>query len=413
MKVDQTKNIQTEINKTQSALENRIITYVEQNKQQFISISHAIHEHPEIGNEEVYAQGLLTSLLEEAGFQVEKGVAGHATAFLARKQVGEKTVPTIGYLAEYDALPGLGHACGHNIIGTTSVLAAIALGETLQETGGEVVVLGTPAEEGGPNGSAKGSFVTHNLLTGIDACMMVHPFSHNRITGTTLAVIPLDFEFIGKAAHAAAAPEEGINALDSVIQLFNGINALRQHVTDDVRIHGIITHGGDAPNIVPEYAKARFYIRASTRSTCREVTERIKQIAQGAALMTGATVNLIAFQNEVDDLVLNRTFDGVFQAQMERFGYEVDTRHQAGLGSTDAGNISYVVPTIHPYIKIGSDELVCHTDAFREAAKSPEGDAAIIVGAKVLALTGFTLMTNEAVLAEIKQEFSQQKQGLS
>lgn len=413
MKVDQTKDIQAEINKTQSALENRIITYVEQNKQQFISISHAIHEHPEIGNEEVYAQGLLTSLLEEAGFQVEKGVAGHATAFLARKQAGQKTGPTIGYLAEYDALPGLGHACGHNIIGTTSVLAAIALGETLQETGGEVVVLGTPAEEGGPNGSAKGSFVTHNLVTGIDACMMVHPFSHNRITGTTLAVIPLDFEFIGKAAHAAAAPEEGINALDSVIQLFNGINALRQHVTDDVRIHGIITHGGDAPNIVPEYAKARFYIRASTRNTCREVTERIKQIAQGAALMTGATVNIIAFQNEVDDLVLNRTFDGVFQAQMERFGYMVDTRHQAGLGSTDAGNISYVVPTIHPYIKIGSDELVCHTDAFREAAKSPEGDAALLVGAKVLALTGFTLMTNETVLAEIKQEFSEQKQGLS
>ncbi|GIO00897.1 amidohydrolase [Brevibacillus halotolerans] len=413
MRVDQTQTVQMGTDLTESELENRIITYVEQNKQQFISVSHAIHEHPEIGNEEVYAQGLLTALLEEAGFQIEKGVAGHPTAFLARKKVGEKTGPTIGYLAEYDALPGLGHACGHNIIGTTSVLAAIALGETLQETGGEVVVLGTPAEEGGPNGSAKGSFVKHDLLKGIDACMMVHPFSHNRITGTTLAVIPLDFEFIGKAAHAAAAPEEGINALDAVIHLFNGINALRQHVTADVRIHGIITHGGDAPNIVPEYAKARFYIRAATRHRCLKVTERIKEIAQGAACMTGATVNIIAFQNEVDDMVLNRTFDGVFQVQMERFGYLVDTRHQAGLGSTDAGNISYVVPTIHPYIKIGSEELVCHTDAFREAAKSPEGDAALIVGAKVLALTGFTLMTNEAVLTEIKQEFFQRKQELA
>ncbi|WRP05671.1 M20 family metallopeptidase [Rossellomorea aquimaris] len=381
-----------------------IVSAVDQLAVKLVSTSHQIHDNPEIGNEEFFASETLTTLLAANGFSIERGVAGHETSFVARKHSG-KEGPVIGYLAEYDALPGLGHACGHNIIGTASCGAAIALSSVLDETGGEVVVFGTPAEEGGPNGSAKGSFVKAGLFEGVDACMMVHPFNRTTQTGKTLAVDPLDFEFKGRSAHAAASPEDGINALDGVIQLFNGINALRQHVTDDVRIHGIITHGGDAPNIVPDYAKARFYIRAATREACNEVTKKVKAIAEGSALATGTELNVIKIQNEVDHFQLNRRFDKVFQRSIESLGEYFDDTERKGLGSSDAGNVSRVVPTIHPYIKIGPESLVVHTNEFREAAKSTEGDRALVIGAKALALTGYELLTDKQLLEEIWEEF--------
>ncbi|WP_264739585.1 M20 family metallopeptidase [Cytobacillus firmus] len=391
-----------------SELKEAVKQNVDDNKELYLSTSHQIHANPEIGNEEFFASGLLSGILEKEGFEVERAVAGHETAFLARKK-SDKPGPSIAFLAEYDALPGLGHGCGHNIIGTTSVAAAIALSKVIDETGGEAVVFGTPAEEGGPNGSAKGSFVKHGLLEGIDAALMVHPSNHTRLTSSSLAVDPLDFEFIGKPAHAAASPEEGINALDAVIQLFNGINALRQQLKDDVRIHGIITHGGDAPNIIPEYAKARFFIRASTRTSLNEVTRKVKAVAEGAALATGAKLNVIAFQNEVDNLLLNKTYDQVFKEVIEDLGETVVEGDRDGIGSTDAGNISQVVPTIHPYIKIGADDLVAHTVPFREAAASVKGDEALLTGAKGLALTAFQLVKDPELLKSIKQEFLEQK----
>lgn len=383
----------------------RIVDEIHIQRDKYIEISHEIHAKPEIGNQEFFACELLTNTLTQAGFSIEKAVAGHETSFIARKKSTKKEGPTIAFLAEYDALPGLGHACGHNLIGTISTAAAISLSGLLEEVGGEVVVLGTPAEEGGANGSAKASFVKHNLLEDIDACLIIHPANKTGVTGNSLAVDPLDFEYIGKTAHAAASPEKGINALDAVIQLFNGINALRQHVTTDVRIHGIITHGGEAPNIVPGYAKARFFIRAATRKTCSEVTERVKAIAQGAALATGAKLNVIAFQNEVDNLLINRVFDELFAESANSLGLKIDTETEKGLGSTDAGNISQVVPTIHPHIKIGPSTLVGHTKEFCVAAASEEGDEALILGAKVLAVTALRLFTDKEKLQEIKDEF--------
>lgn len=393
------------ISKNLNNLQKRIIDQIDKQRDKYINISHEIHDKPEIGNQEFFASKLLSDTLAEAGFSIEKAVAGHATSFIARKKSTTFEGPTIGFLAEYDALPGLGHGCGHNMIGTISTAAAVSLSELLDEVGGEVVVLGTPAEEGGENGSAKASFVKHNLLKGIDACMMIHPANKTGVTGNSLAVDPLDFEYIGKTAHAASSPEKGINALDAVIQLFNGINALRQHVTSDVRIHGIITHGGEAPNIVPDYAKARFFIRAATRKTCSEVTERVKNIARGAALSTGAKLNVLAFQNQVDNLLINRKFDEVFVQSMELLGCEIDREIKGGLGSTDTGNISQVVPTIHPHIKIGPENLVGHTTEFCTAAASEEGDEALIVAAKALAITGLTLIRDGEKLEEIKDEF--------
>jgi len=385
-----------------------IISSIETNKQIYLKTSHQIHERPEIGNQEYFASELLKSLLASEGFTIESNIAGHETAFIARKKSTKSGGPVIGFLAEYDALPGLGHACGHNIIGTTSTAAAIAFSKVLEEIGGEAVVFGTPAEEGGPNGSAKGSFVKHGLTEGIDSFMMIHPGNETRVTCETLAVDPLDFEFIGKSAHAAAAPEEGINALDGVIQLFNGINALRQHLPSDVRIHGIITDGGDAPNIVPDYAKARFYIRAATRQKLDTVTSKVKAIAEGAALATGAKVNVIAFQNKIDNFLLNKSFDEAAGNILESLGETLVAKGK-GLGSTDGGNISQVVPTIHPYIKIGGSELVAHTNEFREAARSPKGDEALITGAKALALIALKLVTEPELLRTIKNEFIESK----
>lgn len=379
---------------------------IDNNRAQYLRISHAIHENPEIGNEEVFASGLLTGLLEEAGFQVEEGVAGHHMAFFA-SFTSNKPGPTIAFLAEYDALPGIGHACGHNIIGTTSVAAAIALSKTLDATGGRVVVLGTPAEEGGPNGSAKGSFVKHGLLKGIDAALMLHPSGNSAVTGPSLAVDPLSFHFYGKPAHAAGSPEKGINALDAVLQLFNGINALRQQLPDDARVHGIITHGGDAPNIIPEYASARFYIRGDSWKKTADTATKIRAIAQGAALATGARVEIERFQNEVKDLVVTPALDEIVKAELETLGEEVAASRISGLGSTDAGNISYEVPTAHGYIKIGPESLIAHTEEFREAARSKAGNEALIKGAKALANTAYRLLTEASLLDEVKQAHQQ------
>jgi len=384
-------------------LKSKIQESIDQQSDHIIKIAKEIHAKPEIGNEEVFASGLLADYLRENGFDVQQGVAGHDTSFYAVRDSGIEG-PTIAFLAEYDALPGLGHACGHNIIGTTSVAAGIALSEVLEETGGKVVVLGTPAEEGGPNGSAKGSFVRHGFLDNVDVALMIHPSGKTSLTSPTLAVDPLDFHFYGQAAHASGSPEKGINALDSVIQLFNGINALRQHVTPDVRIHGIITHGGDAPNIVPEYASARFYIRADTWAKTEAVSTRIRAIAEGAALTTGAIVKIERFQNEVQDFVLNNVLDSVLHEELETYGEVVHTERAGGLGSTDAGNVSYAVPTAHPYIKIGPDDLVAHTNEFREASNSDLGYKGLVTGAKALAGAGYRLLSEPELLHQVRKE---------
>lgn len=392
---------------TLNGLENQILQSIDENRETYLDVSHQIHANPEIGNEEVFASNLLCSVLEKAGFEINRNIPEHQTAFLARKR-SSKPGPKIGYLAEYDALPGLGHACGHNIIGTTSVAAAIAIGNVIEEIGGEVAVLGTPAEEGGPNGSAKGTFVRHGLVQDFDACMMVHPLGRTTGSAPTLAVDPVDFEFFGKSAHAAANPEAGINALDGVLQLYNGINALRQHLTDDVRIHGVILDGGQAPNIVPDYARARFFIRAATREACDVVTAKVERIAEGAALATGSTYKMTRIQNGVANFYVTPVFDAIFKEKAIQLGEDF-IEERKGIGSTDAGNISQVVPTIHPYIKIGPDDLVAHTDEFREAAISKRGDEALITGAKALALTALDLYTKPELLQEIKEQYNEGK----
>lgn len=266
----------------------KLLTFIDNTGDTYKQIALGIHEHPEVSNYEFYACRRLSEQLKEEGFEVTVDVAGHRTGFSAVYRSG-KPGPVLAFLAEYDALEGLGHGCGHNLFGATSLLAAAALKQVLEETGGEIRVYGTPGEEGGENGSAKGSFVREGFFQDVDAALCVHPGPNtHKLTGKSLGCAPVDIEFWGKAAHAAGSPEKGINALDALIQVYNSINALRQHLTGDVRIHGIIANGGSAPNIVPEYAKGKFYLRAATAPVLEEVYQKVERIVEGAALATGA-----------------------------------------------------------------------------------------------------------------------------
>lgn len=381
----------------------KVIQVIEENQEKYIELSHLIHANPELGNEEVYASGLLIKQLEANGFDVKVDIAGHKTGFIATKG-SQKKGATIGYLAEYDALPGLGHACGHNIIGTSSVAAAIALAHVVEEVGGEVKVFGTPAEEGGENGSAKASFVKAGVFEGVDVAMMVHPSSYTQRTGRSLAVAPIDFEFFGKPAHASGCPEEGINALDAMLLFYNGINALRQQVTSDVRIHGVILDGGTAPNIIPDYTRARFYLRAATRESLDTLTKRVINIAQGAALATGCKATHTHIQNIVEDLIPNESLENIFVNCLESLGEKVEPTIKKGIGSTDTGNVSHVVPTIHPTIAICETEIPPHTLEFRDAACSLKADQGLILAAKALALTGLEVLQKPEVFIELRNK---------
>ena len=366
-----------------------------------------IHARPEVSNYEFFACQRLSDQLKAEGFDVQVDVAGHRTGFTARYSSG-KPGPVLVFLAEYDALVGLGHGCGHNLFGATSSLAAVALKSVIDETGGEIRVYGTPGEEGGENGSAKGSFVREGYLKDVDAALCVHPAAQKHyLTQKTLGCAPVDIEFWGKSAHAAAAPEKGINALDALILTYNGINALRQHLTGDVRIHGIIVSGGDAPNTVPDYAKAKFYLRAASAPTLDDVYRKVESIVSGAAAMTGAKGRMQPYQNRVENTVVTPSFDAVYQRALESLGEVVDATPRGTMGSSDVGNISQVVPTIQPSICITDEAVAGHSEGFKAASCAQKGLDSIALGAKALALTALELIEDPALLAQIRSEHAQ------
>lgn len=381
-----------------------ILDYIENKKYDYVEISHRIHERPELGNEEIFASRTLIDKLKENGFDIETDIAGHATGFIANYD-SEKEGPTIGYLAEYDALPGLGHACGHNIIGTSSVLAGSALKQVVDNVGGKVVVLGCPAEEGGENGSAKASYVKAGVINDIDIALMIHPGNETYPTINTLAVDVLDIKFYGKSAHASENADEALNALDAMISYFNGVAQLRQHIKKGQRVHGVILDGGKAANIIPDFTHARFYTRARTRKELDVLTEKVNQIARGAAIQTGCDYEFGPIQNGVNEFIKTPKLDQLFEKYANEVGEDV-SHDDFGFGSTDTGNVSHIVPTIHPHVKIGSRNLVGHTHRFREAAASVHGDQALIRGAKIIALMGLELIENKGLFDDIVQQHS-------
>jgi amidohydrolase len=385
-------------------LKQRVTAEVDARRDELIQLADRIHARPEVAFEEFESAALLITTLEENGFAVERGVAGLETAFVATTE-GQGDGPTVAILAEYDALPGLGHACGHNLIGAAAVGAGLAMQSALSELAGTVQVIGTPGEEGG---GGKAIMVDGGVFDGIDAAMMVHPSSKNLTRRSSLTSYKIQIEFFGKPAHAAAKPDEGINALEAMILTYNGINALRQHLRDDARIHGIITHGGDAPNIVPEYTAARFYVRAADSPYTVEVIEKIRGCAEGAALATGARLEFSEYAPHYDDRLPNHKLYDLAEANMAALDLELAAPDER-MGSSDMGNVSQVVPSMHPYVAIGPEEMGGHTAEFCAAAGSPAGHEGMIKAAKLMAMTAVDLLAEPANLVEAREVFAEQK----
>ena len=371
-------------------------------KEQLSEISDYICNNPEMGNQEFKAVEKLTSLLKSKGFSIETNIIGKPTAFKSVYD-SQKPGPTVAFLCEYDSLPGVGHGCGHNMIGTMSCGAAIGLSKVLEKIGGRIVVLGTPAEE--TNG-AKVDMAENGIFKDIDAAMILHPEDKTYESGNSLAMDALQFDFRGRASHAASSPHEGINALDAVILTFNGINALRQHVTSDVRIHGIIKEGGKAANIVPDRAIAQFYVRAGKKKYLKEVTEKVKNIAKSAALMTGADLEISNYEISYDDMKTNQNLSKVFVENLKLAGVNEIHPERSSYGSMDMGNVSNVVPAIHPYISISDTSLIGHTAEFRDATLTDRAHDALVKGSCALALTGYDVLTDKNLLKRIKKEFA-------
>jgi len=372
---------------------------VELQRQQLIQLSLNIHDNPELGFEEEKASTWLTSYLEDSGFHVERGIVGLATAFRATYGQGS---PRIALLAEYDALPKMGHGCGHNIIATSAVGAAVASKSIIDQSGGSVVVLGTPGEEvfGG-----KIDMVKAGAFKEIDVAMIVHPDVRNMVTIQALACSSLEVEFFGQPAHAAAQPYKGVNALEAMILAFTSINSLRQHIKGEARIHGIITDGGEAPNIVPAHSAAVFLIRAPDNEYLDELNGKVLNCFVGASVASGARLEYSWRNKAYAPMKNNATLAGLFSQNLELLGRHVEAFDPSfGFGSTDMGNVSQVVPSIHPTIAIASLEVLIHTQEFASAAASEAGHEGFVDAAKAMAMTVADIL-QPGMLDRIKQEF--------
>ena len=379
-------------------LKNQVLEEIEAHRAELIDLSLKIHAHPEIGLQEVKASGWLTEYLQRMGFAVERDFCQLPTAFKASYGEGK---PAIAFLAEYDALPKLGHACGHNIIAAAAVGAGIAIKSVVNQRGGRVLVIGTPGEE---LYGCKATMVERGGFAEVDVAMMVHPGTENVATPITLACSSLEVEFFGKAAHAAAYPDEGINALEALILAFSNINSLRQHIREKSRIHGIITAGGEAANIVPAYSRAIFLVRAGDEEYLKELKEKVLNCFIAASLATGARLEYKWGEVSYALLRNNLVLAQLFAQNMESLGRKVYPPDPLrGFGSTDMGNVSQVVPSLQPMVAIAPHQVSEHSPEFAAAAASETGHQGLLDGAKALALTAIDLLTNPEILARVKE----------
>jgi len=383
-----------------------IFDTIEKHAEHWTAMSLDIGANPELGHEEFRSSALLADELERHGFTVERGTLGLSTAFIGTYDSG-KPGPIAAFLCEYDALPEIGHACGHHIIGVMGVAAAVGLKSVIDETGGVIRVYGTPAEE------TKGAKVTMAEAGLFDDCsfaLMAHPYHSYEKSGESLAMDAVQFEFFGKTAHAAANPHDGVNALDAVIQLFNSLNALRQQVRSDARLHGIIDAGGQAPNIIPDYASAKFYFRSADRAYTNELTQRALRCAEGTALQTGCTLKTNAYEFSYDELRTNETLSSLFTANLIEGGVPAEAIVSGkDNGSLDLGNVSTRCPAIHPYVQVVDNPYQLHTIEFRDAAMQPRAMQGLLFGAKVLAATAYDVCADPALLRQVREEFEQRK----
>jgi amidohydrolase len=367
------------------------------------ALSRKIHDHPELGYEEVQACGWLCAFLETKGFGVERGVGGVPTAFRATV-TGTGDGPTVAILCEYDALPGIGHACGHNIIATSGAGAGAALAVLSSRLpAGRVQVVGTPAEEGG---GGKVKLIRAGVFEGVDCAMMIHGFDRTLLHQDLLGRVRVHVEYTGKAAHAATDPWAGVNALDACIQTFNAVSMLRQQVRPECRIHGIIESGGAALNIIPEYAKATFQVRAPRLDTMWDLYRRVVACAEGAACATGATLTVTQHEMVYQPLKRNQTLLDLFAANMTGVGLVEGEAIPDRLPSSDVGNVSQVLPTIQPFVAIAPTGMAIHTREFAAAAIEPLAHAGMVAAAKTMAMTAYDLLADPAQVRAAKDEFA-------
>ena len=385
-------------------LKAQVSSEIDARRNQLSELSLKIHSNPELGFHEVKAAEWLTRYLEENGFSIERGICELPTAFKAGYGKGR---PVIAILAEYDALPGVGHACGHNLICTIAVGAGVASKPAIDQFGGSILVIGTPAEElyGG-----KAIMAERGAFNNLDIAMMVHPGIRDTATTHALACQNLEVEFLGKAAHAAARPEAGINALEAMLQSFAAINSLRQHIKSTARIHGIITDGGEAANVVPAHSAGIFIVRAEDDAYLDELKQKVLNCFIGAATASGAQLKYKWDEVRYAPMRNNLPLARLFTENMQSLGRKIAfPRPGSGFGSTDMGNVSQLVPSIHPSVAIAKKEIAIHSPQFVSAAASKAGIKGLLDAAKALAMTVVDLTANPKTVAKVKKEFEQGK----
>jgi amidohydrolase len=377
------------------ALKQEVCDAVEASRGVLLRISREIHGHPELAFEERRAAALLVDALRKGGLEIKAGVYGLETAFVA--EFGSRRGPCVALLAEYDALPGIGHACGHNLIAASALGAALALAPLAGSLPGRVRMLGTPAEE---RGGGKELMAREGAFDGVDAALMMHPSSVNLVSMPCIAMAEVEAIYHGTAAHAAAMPERGVNALDALVLAYQGIAALRQHIRASERIHGIITEGGQAPNVVPERAAGRFYVRAANAEELAPLKLRVEACLRAGATATGATAEIRWDPVDYLDIHYNEPLASAFRSNAEQLGrvfFPFEKLPPSIQGSTDMGNVSQRVPSIHPMLAAAPIHCTIHNAEFTKWAASELGDAAAIDGAKALAMTALDFLYDEAL----------------
>ena len=370
-------------------------------KKRLRCLSDAIWNNPELAYKEFFAVEQVVEFLKEQDFTPQTNYGGIATAFKAEYGSGK---PTFAIFSEYDALPDVGHGCGHNLICASALAAFCAAAKILSENNlpGKIILLGSPAEE---SGGGKIKMIANGCLDGVDAAMMVHPsYRATPDTGSS-AITRFDVIFHGKASHAAGAPELGINALAAVNLLFAGVNAYREQLPEDSRMHGIITDGGEAPNITPARAACRFFLRSTNQEWIKKMEKRFKDIVHGAELMTGATAEIIPFNIPYMARKPNAALNKLYIESISRLGMNYVLPARGGRGSSDFGNVSQSVPGIHPYFPVTDHEIACHSDAFRIASGSDFAFDNAMNAAAAMANTAIQYLTDSSFKKQVDADF--------
>jgi len=389
-------------------MKQEILAYVDEISEPLIAVSREIHAHPELAFEERHASALLSETAERFGLPIDRGSYGVETAFEGRFATGAPGA-RVALLAEYDALPDIGHACGHNLIATSALGAALALHKVREKLAGHVTLLGTPAEE---RGGGKEVMARNGAFEGVDAALMIHPAGMNLVTMPCICIAQVDVLYRGRSAHASAMPHRGINALDGLLLAYQAISNLRQHIRQTERIHGIITEGGKAPNIVPERAAGEFFVRAKDAEHLERLKPRVQACFEAGAKGSGCELEVVWADVDYLDLNTNWPLAERFQRHAESLGREFfpfEELDRGFAGSTDMGNVSQRVPSIHPMLAAAPRDVVIHHPDFARWAGGETGDAAALDGAKALALTAADFLMDPALQEESQRAFEVSK----